>query len=123
MASKLERAMRRGTIWLRCCVASVALITPAAAYGVKAVRQTGPATPPRPTGIGVRLTLEGPVFTDARGRTLYFGEGSACGNKHVADILPTSGGGSNWKQPIRLSLPLTCDQKTPPLLANRDARP
>lgn len=80
-------------------------------------------SPPRPAGVGLRLTIEGPVFTDARGMSLYDGQGRQCTDDHQASVVARSGGDPLWKEPLLLKPPLSCVQKTPPFLAPPDARP
>jgi predicted lipoprotein with Yx(FWY)xxD motif len=79
--------------------------------------------PWRPDGIGVGLTIEGPVFVDSNRMTLYFGAGSECKDEHRASVTVAAGGGANWKRPYEIDVPITCLQKSPPLLAPADAKP
>jgi predicted lipoprotein with Yx(FWY)xxD motif len=76
-----------------------------------------------PPGIGIELTLEGPVFVDAKGMTLYIGEGRACNDSHRIELQPTDNAGSNRDVAFALELPLSCAQKNPPLLASANAQP
>ena len=93
---------------------------------------------PAPPGVGVRITdLEGPVFTDSRGMTLYVWPQKAmrvgfsgdpkgkstCGNTPTTQ---TAGMMSPW--PAGMDLPeldkrLSCAEYWPPLLASDDAKP
>lgn len=76
-----------------------------------------------PPGIGVTVTIEGPVFVDQRGMTLYLGEGRACNEDHSANVTPSSGAGANRKASLSVDLPLSCIEKSPPSIAPADARP
>lgn len=76
-----------------------------------------------PPGIGRGLTIEGPVFTNAEGMTLYFGDGASCTSEQQASVSFAAGGGVNWKHPVAIDLPLSCVHKNPPLLARVGAQP
>jgi predicted lipoprotein with Yx(FWY)xxD motif len=108
------------TSLVRTCVLALSL---AALGAARASADTPMSQEPSPAGVGVSMTLEGPVFTDGKGMSLYYGRGRQCTNDHQVSVVARSGGDPLWKEPLTLSLPLSCVQKTPPFLAPAGARP
>jgi predicted lipoprotein with Yx(FWY)xxD motif len=76
-----------------------------------------------PPGIGVTVTVEGPVFVNSEGMALYVGPGRACNGEHRANIKPSGNAGANRKSAVSVELPLSCVQKNPPLLAAASSSP
>jgi predicted lipoprotein with Yx(FWY)xxD motif len=90
--------------------------------------QISPSELQMPPGIAARLTVEGPVFVDARGMTLYkfgrFGV-NVCDDQHHPVVLQDGAGG---KVDFVIMVPdlktrRTCLQKHPPLVAPAEAQP
>ncbi len=81
---------------------------------------------PVPAGIRVEVTdLDGPIFADARGRTLYYwGDDqpgkSLCNDDHYAAVAGS--GQVNYTLP-ESDKRLTCEAVWPPLAASADAKP
>jgi predicted lipoprotein with Yx(FWY)xxD motif len=86
-------------------------------------------TNPMPPGIGIRVTLDGPVFVDAKGMTLYKVSSpedlKSCDDRRHAEIqFDSLEGGVDF--PVTTSdadTGRTCVQKHPPLRALEDAKP
>jgi predicted lipoprotein with Yx(FWY)xxD motif len=84
-----------------------------------------------PPGIGMRLTLHGPVFIDAKGMTLYktYGTFAAraqepCTEQRYAVIQDFADGKVDFEVAAPdLRWRRSCIQKRPPLVASPDARP
>jgi predicted lipoprotein with Yx(FWY)xxD motif len=91
--------------------------------------QVLPPTNPMPPGIGIRMTLDGPVFVDAKGMTLYKtrkpGDVKSCDDRrHTEMQFDSLEGGVDF--PVTISdayAGRTCIQKHPPLRASQDAKP
>jgi predicted lipoprotein with Yx(FWY)xxD motif len=75
---------------------------------------------PAPPGVGVRVTIEGPVFTDSRGRTLYYA--GACSTERRAKVRPHEAEG-DVPFAVQVERTRSCLEKNPPLLAPANARP
>lgn len=110
--------MPSSTLLLRSVLLLLSLSTQAIAQAIAQGAQT--AMPP---GISIGMTIEGSVFVDSRGMTLYFGEGRSCNGDHRASVLPSAGGGAHRQLPTTIELPLSCVDKSPPLLAPPNAAP
>jgi predicted lipoprotein with Yx(FWY)xxD motif len=86
-----------------------------------AAGEIGPAPIPMPAGIGTRLTIEGPVFTDAKGMTLYKA-GKSCTNERAARARPIFTEG-DVDFTVMIERKRSCLEKNPPLIAAADAQP
>jgi predicted lipoprotein with Yx(FWY)xxD motif len=86
-----------------------------------AAGESGPASVPMPPGISIRLTIEGPVFVEASGMTLYKA-GSLCTNEHSARARPTFAEG-DVDFTVMVERKRSCLEKNPPLIAPADAQP
>lgn len=75
-----------------------------------------------PPGVGVRMTLEGPVFIDARGMTLYSSAAPCTAARNTIVTTPVANDG-DLGFPVTIALSRGCQEKRPPMLALADAEP
>jgi predicted lipoprotein with Yx(FWY)xxD motif len=110
----------RGLVGL--AVLSVVVI---ASPGLQGADGVSDSYPPMPPGIGVRMTHEGPVFTDAAGMTLYTIDLPVPCDSQRFDTLLTRD--SAFEKVTVTALDAahrsSCVQKNPPLLAPDNAEP
>ena len=85
------------------------------ASGGSAVACAAVATVKVPPGLGTRMTAEGPVYTDARGMTLYKGD-AACTGDRRSRVRPIDAEG-DVQFNVATERAQSCFEKTPPLLA------
>ena len=97
------------------------LLGAALAMGAPAVACGAVATVKVPPGVGTRMTAEGPVYTDARGMTLYKGD-AACTGDRLSRVRPIDAEG-DVQFNVTAERAQSCLEKTPPLLAPAGARP
>lgn len=74
-----------------------------------------------PYGVGIRMSGEGPVFTDARGMTLYKGDGG-CSADRRARVRPIDTEG-DVEFDVAVERARSCLEKSPPLRAPPGAAP
>lgn len=75
-----------------------------------------------PPGVSVRITLEGPVYVDAQGMTLYSVAGPCTSVRQTVVSSPISNDG-DLGFPVTIALARSCLEKRPPMLAPADAKP
>ncbi|HEY5756122.1 MAG TPA: hypothetical protein VIU34_09870 [Steroidobacter sp.] len=75
-----------------------------------------------PPGVGVKITLEGPVFVDAKGMTLYSSPGPCTSSRETVVTTPVANDG-DLGFPVTIALTHSCLQKRPPMHAPADAKP
>lgn len=75
-----------------------------------------------PPGVGVRMTMEGPVFTDAQGMTLYSSAGPCTAATRTVVNTPIANDG-DLGFPVTIALSRSCQEKRPPMAAPADAKP
>src|SRR5690606_13136283 len=75
-----------------------------------------------PPGVGVRMTLEGPVFIDAQGMSLYSSIAPCTDSKKTNLTTPISNDG-DLGFAVTIAWSRSCQEKRPPLRAPADARP
>lgn len=76
---------------------------------------------PLPPGIGTKLTLEGMVYVDAKGMTLYW-RSPACGAALSVLVRPINAEGDTGFH-VNIPASRSCLEKNPPLLAPTGAKP
>src|SRR5690349_11955798 len=93
-------------------------------------KPTSISAPWMPTGVSARMTVEGPVFVDPKGMTLYqpTGEVETCDDQPVTLLLPSTATYYEGQVNFDIRVPdlktrRTCAQKHPPFLAPADAKP
>jgi predicted lipoprotein with Yx(FWY)xxD motif len=102
-------------------VPALAFVMTAMLVGLAASASGAPRHEPRPPGVSVRMTIEGPIFIDQRGFSLYWRD-PECGDSLAAPIVPVSTDGALGVQ-ATATRRRSCLQKNPPLLASADAQP
>jgi predicted lipoprotein with Yx(FWY)xxD motif len=76
---------------------------------------------PRPPGIGTRLTLEGLVYVNGKGMTLYW-RSPTCGAARSVLVRPINSEGDTSLH-VEVPASRSCLEKNPPLLAPANAKP
>lgn len=75
-----------------------------------------------PSGVSVRLTIEGPAFVTASGMTLYSAPSPCTDDRNlVVQTAVTNDGDLGFA--VKIPLQRSCIEKRPPLLAAADAKP
>jgi predicted lipoprotein with Yx(FWY)xxD motif len=77
---------------------------------------------PVPPGFGIRLTIEGPVFVNERGMTLYTIR-ETCSDAHQVSIRAVTATEGAVDFPVNVDRARSCLEKYPPVLANDHAAP
>ena len=106
---------------LKSAAMRAALLAAASLVGATTPAVAAPDPIKVPVGIAIRLTPDGPVFTDAAGMTLYYGE-ATCDGSREARVRPIdSEGDVAFMVTVRRAR--SCLEKTPPVLAAVNAQP